>query len=120
MGANFVSGCLYAIIFGLCDFLLQAKEASRHTITVDLPKEKSLTESDKERKTGQGSNAKKCLKSTGDGSAGSDQKGYLIFQETSLLGHKSSSPLVYFVNMLIGMFLFVVVIRELVLYGNWC
>lgn len=98
----------------------KAKEASRHTITVDLPKEKSLTESDKERKTGQGSNAKKRLKSTGDGSAGSDQKGYLIFQETSLLGHKSSSPSVYFVNMLIGMFLFVVVIREVVLYGNWC
>ena len=66
-----------------------------------------------------GTNAKEILKSTRDGSAGSDPKGYLIFQETSLLGNESSPLLlVYFVNILIGIFLFVVFIREVVSYGK--
>lgn len=50
--------------------------------------------------------AKESLKSTRDGSAGSDPKGYLIFQETSLLGNESSPLVVYFVNILIGIFFF--------------
>ena len=62
--------------------------------------------------------AKEILKSTRDGSAGSDPKGYLIFQETSLLGNESSPLLVYFVNILIGISLFVVFIREVVSYGK--
>nr|POE58176.1 protein ntm1-like 9 [Quercus suber] len=63
------------------------KDASRHNVTVDLPKEKNVTESNKEQKMAKGTNAKEILKSTRDGSAGSDRKGYLNFQQTSLLGH---------------------------------
>uniref|UniRef100_A0A7N2KXS8 NAC domain-containing protein n=1 Tax=Quercus lobata TaxID=97700 RepID=A0A7N2KXS8_QUELO len=68
------------------------KNASRHNVTVDLPTEKNVTESNKEQKMAKGSNAKEILKSTRDGSAGSDRKGYLNFQETSLLVHESSPP----------------------------
>ena len=50
--------------------------------------------------------AKEILKSTRDGSAGNDLKGYLIFQETSLPGNESSPLLVYFVQnfLFLGMF----------------
>ncbi|XP_030930099.1 protein NTM1-like 9 [Quercus lobata] len=94
----------------------KAKDASRLSITTNLPqKERSITESDKEQKMAQGTNADNSPRS-----AGSDRKGSLIFQETSQKGHESTPPLVYFVKILIGIFLFVVFIREMLLYGNWC
>ena len=123
MEVKFVSGYLYVCyyILTLYDFLLQDKDASRHNVTVDLPKEKNVTESNKEQKMAKGTNAKEILKLTRDGSAGNDRKGYLNFQETSLLGHASSPPWAYFVNMLIGILLFVVVIWGVVICGNyWC
>ena len=90
---------------------MQAKDASRLSITTNLPqKERSITESDKEQ------NSPKLKKVR---SAGSDRKGSLIFQETSLQGHESSPPSVYFAKFLIGIILFVVFIREMLLYGNW-
>ena len=100
---------------------MQAEDASRLSITTNLPqKERSITESDKEQKMAQGTNADNSPKLKKVRSAGSDQKGSLIFQETSQKGHESSPPLVYFVKILIGIFLFVVIIREMLLYGNWC
>lgn len=103
------------------DFLLQAKDASIHSSIVDpTQKEKSITDSVKAPKMVPVTNAKESLKSTSGGSVGSDRKGYFTFQETSLPCHDSSPPSVYFVNVLVGIFLFVVVIREVVLYGNWC
>ena len=91
---------------------MQAKDASRLSITTNLPqKERSITESDKEQ------NSPKLKKVR---SAGSDRKGSLIFQETSLQGHESSPPSVYFAKFLIGIILFVVFIREMLLYANWC
>ena len=122
MEVKFVSGYLYVCyyILTLYDFLLQDKDASRHNVTVDLPKEKNVTESNKEQKMAKGTNAKEILKSTRDGSAGSDRQGYLNFQETSLLGHASSPPWAYFVNILIGILLFVVVIWGVVICGNKC
>ena len=122
MEVKFVSGYLYVCyyILTLYDFLLQDKDASRHNVTVDLPKEKNVIESNKEQKMAKGTNAKEILKSTRDGSAGSDRQGYLNFQETSLLGHASSPPWAYFVNILIGILLFVVVIWGVVICGNKC
>ena len=123
MEVKFVSGYLYVCyyILTLYDFLLQDKNASRHNVTVDLPTGKNVTESNKEQKMAKSTNAKEILKSTRDGSAGSDQQGYLNFQETSLLGHASSPPWAYFVNILIGILLFVVVIWGVVICGNyWC
>nr|XP_023925291.1 NAC domain-containing protein 96-like [Quercus suber] len=99
----------------------KAKDASRLSITTNLPqKERSTTESDKEQKMAQGTNADNSPKLKKVRSAGSDRKGSLIFQETSLQGHESSPPLVYFFKILIGIFLFVVFVREMLLHGNWC
>ena len=99
---------------------MQAKDASRLSITTNLPqKERSITESDKEQKLSQGTNANNSPKLKKVRSAGSDRKGSLIFQETSLQGHESSPPSVYFAKFLIGIILFVVFIREMLLYGNW-
>ncbi|XP_030930098.1 NAC domain-containing protein 96-like [Quercus lobata] len=93
----------------------KAKDVSRLSITTNLPqKERSITESDKEQKMAQGTNADNSPRS-----AGSDRKGSLIFQETAQKGHESTPPLVYFVKILIGIFLFVVFIRKMLLYGNW-
>ncbi|XP_030930097.1 protein NTM1-like 9 [Quercus lobata] len=101
--------------------LQKAKDASRLSITTNLPqKERSITESDKEQKLGQGTNANNSPKSKKVRSAGSDRKGSLIFQETSQKGHESTPPLVYVVKILIGIFLFVFFIRNMLLYGNWC
>ena len=100
---------------------MQAKDVSRLSITTNLPqKERSITESDKEQKMSQGTNADNSPKLKKVRSAGSDRKGSLIFQETAQKGHESTPPLVYFVKILIGIFLFVVFIREMLLYGNWC
>jgi hypothetical protein len=105
----------------LYDFLLQAKDASRDSTIVHpiQTKEKSITDSDKGLKMAQRTNADKSSKSTSSDSVGSDRKGYFTFQETSLPRHDSSPPSVYCLNALVGLFLFMVVIRELVLYGNW-
>ncbi|GMY09133.1 protein ntm1-like 9 [Fagus crenata] len=46
----------------------------------------------------------------------SDRKVYLIFQETSLRGHESSPPSVYFSKTLTGRFLFVVIIWEVLIW----
>ncbi|XP_023925293.1 NAC domain-containing protein 69 [Quercus suber] len=100
--------------------LEKAKDASRLSITTNLPqKERSIIESDKEQKMAQGTNADNSPKSKKVRSAGSDRKGSLIFQETSQQGHESSPPSVYFVKFLIGIILFLVFIREMLLYGNW-
>ncbi|KAL4652282.1 hypothetical protein ACB092_01G221400 [Castanea dentata] len=96
------------------------KDASRHNVTVDLPMEKNVTESNKEQNIAKGTNAMEILKLTRDWSAGSDRKGNPNFQEISLLGHESSPPWAYFVNILIGILLFVVVIWGVVICGNWC
>ncbi|KAM4094738.1 hypothetical protein ACB094_06G216800 [Castanea mollissima] len=99
----------------------KAKDASRLSITTNLPQEeKSITESEKEQKMAQGTNADNSPKLKKVRSAGSDRKGSLIFQETSQKGHESTPRSVYFVKILIGIFLFVVFIREMLLYGNWC
>jgi hypothetical protein len=113
---------IYAMTFQLnkYDFLLQTKDASRHISIVDpTQKEKSITDSDEAPKMAPVTNAKKSLKSTSGGSVGSNRKGYFTFQETSLPCHDSSPPSVYFVKLLFGIFLFLVVIREVLLYGNW-
>ncbi|XP_075637204.1 NAC domain-containing protein 14-like isoform X1 [Castanea sativa] len=99
---------------------VEDKDASRHNVTVDLPMEKNVTEPNKEQKMAKGTNAKEILKLTRDWSAGSDRKGNPNFQEISLLGHESSPPWAYFVNILIGILLFVVVIWGVVICGNWC
>ena len=99
---------------------MQAKDASRLSITTNLPqKERSITESDKEQKMAQGTNADNSPKLKKVRLAGSDRKGSLIFQETSLQGHESCPPSVYFAKFLIGIILFVVIIWEMLLYGNW-
>lgn len=105
----------------LYDFLLQAKVASRDGTIVDpTQKEKSITDSDKGLKMARCTNADKSSKSTSSDSVGCDRKGYFTFQETSLPCHDSSPPSVYFLNAIVGIVLFAFVIRELVLYGNWC
>ncbi|XP_059459076.1 protein NTM1-like 9 isoform X2 [Corylus avellana] len=99
----------------------KAKVASRDGTIVDpTQKEKSITDSNKGLKMARRTNADKSSKSTSSDSVGCDRKGYFTFQETSLPCHDSSPPSVYFLNAIVGIVLFVFVIRELVLYGNWC
>ncbi|KAK7859734.1 protein ntm1-like 9 [Quercus suber] len=100
--------------------LEKAKDASRLSITTNLPqKERSIMESDKEQKIAQGTNADNSPKSKKVRSAGSDWKGSLIFQETSLHGHESSPPSEYFAKCLFGIIFFVFIIWEMLLHGNW-
>jgi hypothetical protein len=111
----------------LYDFFLQAKDTSRHSFTTDLPKKEKPKVPAKELKlavgTSQGQGqcpyTEKIPKPEKDVSTGSDRKGYLIFQETSLRGHESSPPSEYFSKTLMGIVLFVVIIREVLIYGNW-
>lgn len=99
----------------------KARDALSEGSSVDLPqKENSSTDSNNKLKMARGTNEERSLKSTTYGSASSSWKGYFIFKETSLLRNESSPPSVYVANVIIGTFLFVVLIRELVLYGNWC
>ena len=99
---------------------MQAKDASRLSITTNLPqKERSIMESDKEQKMAQGTNADNSPKSKKVRSVGSDQEGSLIFQETSLQGHESSPPSEYIFKIFIGIFLFGFCFWEMLLHGNW-
>ncbi|XP_041000781.1 protein NTM1-like 9 [Juglans microcarpa x Juglans regia] len=96
----------------------KAKDALRDSITTSLPqKETSIMDSDKEQKMAQCTNTKKSDKSTTLDSAESDRKGYFIFVEASQQSHVSSPPLVYLAKLLFGLFLFLVIIREVVVYG---
>ena len=104
---------------------MQAKDASRHSITIDLPKKEKPKVPAKELKLDVGTSQGQCPypekipKPEKDVSTGSDRKGYLIFQETSLRGHESSPPSEYFSKTLMGIVLFVVIIWEVLIYGNW-
>lgn len=96
---------MLAVIFGLyMNFFCRPKGAPGHGITVDLPKEKTIN---KEQKIAQFGKRKPEI-----------NKRWVSWQKTSLLGNESSPLVVYFVNILIGIFFFVVFIREVVSYGN--
>ncbi|KAF3439770.1 hypothetical protein FNV43_RR18048 [Rhamnella rubrinervis] len=89
------------------------KQASQSS-AVDLPqKEKSSAESKDDKKTVQN-------KSASYESSDRNWKSFFIFvEESSPVSSIPSPPSVYFFNALLGMFLFVVFVRELLLYGNW-
>ncbi|KAG2720689.1 hypothetical protein I3843_02G036400 [Carya illinoinensis] len=96
----------------------KAKDALRDSITASLPeKETSIMDSDKEQKMAQCTSTNKSFKSTTLDSAGSDRKGYFIFMEASQQSHVSSPPSLYLFKLLFGLFLFLIFIREVVVYG---
>uniref|UniRef100_A0A2N9J7G1 NAC domain-containing protein n=1 Tax=Fagus sylvatica TaxID=28930 RepID=A0A2N9J7G1_FAGSY len=103
----------------------QPKMHQDTVITIDLPKKEKPKVPAKELKLDVGTSQGQCPypekipKPEKDVSTGSDRKGYLIFQETSLRGHESSPPSEYFSKTLMGIVLFVVIIWEVLIYGNW-
>ncbi|PON97166.1 NAC domain containing protein [Trema orientale] len=101
----------------------KVREAAKHTsASVDRPREEKTTaESQDVRNKAQSSNSEKHLKSARRESTLGNWKSFFIFEETSpVLSCSSTPPSVYVSNAIVGTVLFVVFVRELVLFGSWC
>ena len=99
---------------------MQAKEAAKQsTASVDKPqKEKSIAESPNVVKKAQSSNMEKQFRSARCESTSGNWKGFFTLVETSSsLSCDSTPPAVYVFNAFIGTFLFIVFVRELMLFG---
>ena len=93
---------------------LQAREGARQVANIDLP-EKVAMESVKDRKKVQVMNAKPAVKSRSNGSAGSGRWGRFIHLETTTSSHTSTPPSVYLFNLVVGLFLFLIMLREVLI-----
>ncbi|XP_061969635.1 uncharacterized protein LOC133692586 isoform X1 [Populus nigra] len=89
----------------------KAREGARQVANIDLPK-KVRIEPVKERKIVQVMNAKPAVKSRSNGSAGNERWGRFIHLETTTSSHISSPPSVYLSNLVVGLFLFLIMLRE--------
>ncbi|PON49439.1 NAC domain containing protein [Parasponia andersonii] len=101
----------------------KVREAAKHsTASVDQPrKEKNTAESQDVRNKAQSSNSEKHLKSARCESTLGNWNSFFIFGETSPVSScNSTPPSVYVSNAIVGTVLFVVFVRELVLFGSWC
>jgi hypothetical protein len=93
---------------------LQAREGARQVANIDLPKKVGI-ESVKDRKIVQVMNAKPAVKSRSNGSAGNEKWGRFIHLETSTSSHTSTPPSVYLFNLVVGLFLFLIMLREVLI-----
>jgi hypothetical protein len=90
---------------------LQAREGAKQIANIDLPKKVGI-ESEKDREIVQVMNAKPDVKSRSNGSAGNERRGRFIHLETTTSSHISSPPSVYLSNLVVGLFLFLIMLRE--------
>uniref|UniRef100_A0A6M2F4R9 NAC domain-containing protein n=1 Tax=Populus davidiana TaxID=266767 RepID=A0A6M2F4R9_9ROSI len=92
----------------------KAREGARQVANIDLPK-KVATESVKDRKIVQVMNAKPAVKSRSNGSAGNGRWGRFIHLETPTSSHTSTPPSVYLFNLVVGLFLFLIMLKEVLI-----
>lgn len=95
----------------------QAKEVSKQVTSVDLRKKKiSMKNSEKQQKIVKVSDGQNqtIAKGMSSGPVSNDRKGPFIFFEKSQSRHEPSPPSLYFGNVLLGLFLFIIVVREVV------
>uniref|UniRef100_A0A2K2BKQ2 Uncharacterized protein n=1 Tax=Populus trichocarpa TaxID=3694 RepID=A0A2K2BKQ2_POPTR len=89
----------------------KAREGAKQIANIDLPKKVGI-ESEKDREIVQVMNAKPDVKSRSNGSAGNERRGRFIHLETTTSSHISSPPSVYLSNLVVGLFLFLIMLRE--------
>ncbi|XP_052306401.1 NAC domain-containing protein 62 isoform X2 [Populus trichocarpa] len=92
----------------------KAREGARQVANIDLPKKVGI-ESVKDRKIVQVMNAKPAVKSRSNGSAGNEKWGRFIHLETTTSSHTSTPPSVYLFNLVVGLFLFIIMLREVLI-----
>jgi hypothetical protein len=88
---------------------LQAREGAKQIANIGLPKKVGI---EKDREIVQVMNAKPDVKSRSNGSAGNERWGRFIHLETTTSSHISSPPSVYLSNLVVGLFLFLIMLRE--------
>ncbi|KAL5572248.1 hypothetical protein UlMin_021845 [Ulmus minor] len=104
----------------------KGKEVAKRGSDVNLPKkikekEMSTAESNNERKIVRGSNVEKHSKLAGLESSSIQGNSLFVYVDTSSVSSlKSRAQAEYIFNALLGVLLFVVFARELVLHGTWC
>ncbi|XP_062091250.1 NAC domain-containing protein 14-like [Humulus lupulus] len=100
-------------------------EAGKHSVThiCSPKKEKSTEESENLRKTAHCSSSVKRhfeLQAGCESTVSSKLKSFFTFEETSsVLSCDTTPPSVYVLNTVVGVVLFLVFLRELVLFGSW-
>ncbi|KAH8517076.1 hypothetical protein H0E87_005141 [Populus deltoides] len=92
----------------------KAGEVAKQVANIDLPKKVGI-ESVKDRKIVQVMNAKPAVKSRSNGSAGNERWGRFIHLETTTSSHTSTPPSVYLFNLVVGLFLFLFMLREVLI-----
>ncbi|XP_011025331.1 PREDICTED: NAC domain-containing protein 19-like isoform X6 [Populus euphratica] len=92
----------------------KAREGARQVVNSGLPKKVGI-ESVKDRKIVQVMNAKPAVKSRSNGSAGNERWGRFIHLETTTSSHTSTPPSVYLFNLVLGLFLFLIMLREVLI-----
>lgn len=86
----------------------KAREGARQAANIDLPKKVAM----EDRKKVQVMDAKPAVKPRSNGSAGNGRWGRFIHLETTTSSHTSTPPSVYLVNVVVGLFLFLIMLRE--------
>lgn len=92
---------------------MQAGEGRKESADIDLPQKESLgRESETNRKIVPVINAKPRAKSRSNELGGNDRKGRFIHLETTISSHGSSPLSVYLLNAVLGLLLFLIMLRE--------
>ncbi|KAJ6710218.1 FACTOR putative-RELATED [Salix koriyanagi] len=90
-------------------------ERAKQVANMDLPKKVGI-ESEKDRKIVQATNAKPDVKSRSNDSAGNERRGRFIHLDTTTSSHLSiPSSLVYLLNSVFGLVLFIIMFREVLI-----
>lgn len=91
----------------------KAGEGRKESADIDLPQKESLgRESETNRKIVPVINAKPRAKSRSNELGGNDRKGRFIHLETTISSHGSSPLSVYLLNAVLGLLLFLIMLRE--------
>nr|TKR70917.1 hypothetical protein D5086_0000305730 [Populus alba] len=88
----------------------KAREGARQAANIDLPKKVAI-----ESVKVQVMNAKPAVKPRSNGSAGNGRWGRFIHLETTTSSHTSTPPSVYLVNLVVGLFLFLIMLKEVLI-----
>ena len=94
---------------------LQVRDRAKQVADIDLPK-KAGKESEKDREIVQVTNAKPDVKSRSDDSVGNERRGRFIHLDKTTSSHLSSpSSVVYLLNSVLGLVLFIIMLREVLI-----
>lgn len=94
---------------------LQVGERAKQVANMDLPKKVGI-ESEKDRKIVQATSAEPDVKSRSNDSAGNERRGRFIHLDTTTSSHLSiPSSLVYLLNSVFGLVLFIIMFREVLI-----